>query len=295
MDAAVECFQGCGIFVPGVRLRGKQCESGGQGGCCADSGDDFSVAGSLRCCRRDFPPGVVAEEQHVKSVDATPGGQDAAEGRVEGGDHGPDQQKIYDPAEDQKIAGPDAAVQNFYGGDEFPDGQSENQYGACEQKRKFFAVKFACCIIPLIAQVELDCTEGCGDSGEHHDFHNAVDAAEGGNEFQRQIGQRNAFTHFRQDMTAGEQRFRVKLLMGHVATGLLLENYPGADAYMKLADDGRHELDVPVCSFSGVGRFVLGIFSDIEVLGSPEFIEWLRARVAQMSEKMDSLPVKRKK
>ena len=151
----------------------------------------------------------MAEEQHVKSVDATPGGQDAAEGRVEGGEHGPDQQKIYDPAEDQKIAGPNAAVQNFCGGDEFPDGQSENQYGACEQKRKFFAVKFACCIIPLIAQVELDCTEGCGDSGEHHDFHNAVDAAEGGNEFQRQIGQRNAFTHFRQDMTAGEQRFRV--------------------------------------------------------------------------------------
>lgn len=94
---------------------------------------------------------------------------------------------------------------------------------------------------------------------------------------------------------SGEQRFRVKLLMGHVATGLLLENYPGADAYMKLADDGRHELDVPVCSFAGVGRFVLGIFSDIEVLGSPEFIEWLRARVASMSEKMESMPVKRKK
>lgn len=94
---------------------------------------------------------------------------------------------------------------------------------------------------------------------------------------------------------SGERRFRVKLLMGHVATGLLLENYPGADTYLKLADDGRHELDVPVCSFVGVGSFVLGHFEDIEVLGSPEFIEWLRARVGSMAEKINSLPERRKK
>lgn len=94
---------------------------------------------------------------------------------------------------------------------------------------------------------------------------------------------------------SGERRFRVKLRMGHVATGLLLENYPGADSYLKLLDDGRHELDVPVCSFLGVGRFVLGIFDDIEVVGSSEFIEWLRARVHSMAEKIDKLPERRKK
>ena len=208
-DAAAERFHGCEIFTQGVRLRGKQRESGSQGGCGANSEDDFSVAWSLSCRRRDFLPGVVPKEQHVQGVEPTPRGQDAAECRVERGEHGPDQQKIHDPAEDQKIAGPEAAVQNFYGGDEFSDGQGENQYGACEQKWKPFAVKFACRAIFQIAQIELECPDGGGNSGEHYDFHNAVDAAEGGNKFQREIRQGNAFTHFRQDVTTGEQRFHI--------------------------------------------------------------------------------------
>lgn len=75
---------------------------------------------------------------------------------------------------------------------------------------------------------------------------------------------------------SGEKRFPVQLLLGPLATSLLLEEHPEAEEELTLADDGRHLLDTKVCSFKGVGRFVMGLFDDIEVVGSPEFKTWLK-------------------
>jgi len=37
-----------------------------------------------------------------------------------------------------------------------------------------------------------------------------------------------------------------------------------------------------VVSFRGVGRFVLGLYEDIRVLGGEEFVQYVRGKVAAM-------------
>ena len=86
---------------------------------------------------------------------------------------------------------------------------------------------------------------------------------------------------------AGEHQFRVKLLLGRRATPLLLHDYPAASDFLVLTDDGRYLLDVPVCSFAGVGRFVLGVFDDVTVLGGTEFATWLYTRIMRLADKAD--------
>lgn len=41
---------------------------------------------------------------------------------------------------------------------------------------------------------------------------------------------------------------------------------------------------MPVCSYAGIGRFVLGLFDDIEVLGDDGFVNYLGGKVRAMTE-----------
>lgn len=84
---------------------------------------------------------------------------------------------------------------------------------------------------------------------------------------------------------SGETRYPVKLLLGQLATSLLLEEFPAAESQLTLANDGRHLLTTEVCSFKGVGRFVLGLYDDIEIVDSPEFSDWIRARLEDLTKK----------
>jgi predicted DNA-binding transcriptional regulator YafY len=83
---------------------------------------------------------------------------------------------------------------------------------------------------------------------------------------------------------SGDRRFKVSLVLGALATSVLLEEFPDAESQLTLLDDGRHRLDTEVCSFKGVGRFVMGLSDDIEVAGSPEFREYLRERVRNLTK-----------
>lgn len=84
----------------------------------------------------------------------------------------------------------------------------------------------------------------------------------------------------------GEKRFKVKLLLGNLATNILLEESPAAEDYLKLTDDGRHLLETEVCSYKGVGRFVMGLSDDIEIVDSPDFKEYIKSRVADLTQKL---------
>lgn len=85
---------------------------------------------------------------------------------------------------------------------------------------------------------------------------------------------------------SGERSFRVKLLLGRLAMSLLLEEHPEAEKQLTLHNDGRYMLDTQVCSFKGVARFVLGLYDDIEIAGSPEFKEYMARRVEDLTKKM---------
>lgn len=85
----------------------------------------------------------------------------------------------------------------------------------------------------------------------------------------------------------GEQLFPVKLKLGALATSLLLEEHPGAETSLTLLDDGRHLFSTEVCSYKGIGRFVIGLFDDIEITDSPDFEAYIRNRIKDLTQKFN--------
>lgn len=81
---------------------------------------------------------------------------------------------------------------------------------------------------------------------------------------------------------SGHERTRVRLRMGSLAASLLCEEFPFAANQVKKLPDGRFLLDTQVCSFKGIGRFVIGLLDDIEIVGSPKFAEYLKARISNL-------------
>ena len=84
---------------------------------------------------------------------------------------------------------------------------------------------------------------------------------------------------------SGEERHMVTLMLGRLATSLLLEEFPAAESHLISEKNGRHRLETEVCSYKGIGRFVMGLADDIEVVDSPEFSAYLRERVASLQDK----------
>ncbi len=80
-------------------------------------------------------------------------------------------------------------------------------------------------------------------------------------------------------MFSGEQQQMVTLVMGRLATS--------AERYLSEDGEGRWRAELPVSSFIGVGRFVLGLFHDIEVVGCDAFRTYLKQQI----QKMDSWAV----
>lgn len=86
-------------------------------------------------------------------------------------------------------------------------------------------------------------------------------------------------------MTGFEQK-RVRLEIGMLAHNLLLEEYPLSERDMSELGEGRWMLDTMVCNYKGIGRFVLGLMSDIKIVDSPDFKEYIRDEVNLMSDSL---------
>ena len=73
----------------------------------------------------------------------------------------------------------------------------------------------------------------------------------------------------------------IKLKLGLMAASLLVEEYPLGEKYLSPApdDDKHYILDINVCGYEGVGRFVLGLLDDIEILEGDGLKEFLRERM----------------
>jgi predicted DNA-binding transcriptional regulator YafY len=77
---------------------------------------------------------------------------------------------------------------------------------------------------------------------------------------------------------SGEQQTTVILRLSIRACELLKEEYPLSEEYIKQVNEGLFELRAPVCSFEGVGRFVMGLSNDIKVVGPKELIVFLKEK-----------------
>lgn len=83
-------------------------------------------------------------------------------------------------------------------------------------------------------------------------------------------------------MFSGEELMPVELTLGQLSYNIMKEEYPQAKPYLSDCDDGRHLLRLDVCSYAGIGRFVLGLYDDIRVLGGDGFKSYLKAKVDAM-------------
>ncbi|MBR5105471.1 MAG: WYL domain-containing protein [Alistipes sp.] len=83
----------------------------------------------------------------------------------------------------------------------------------------------------------------------------------------------------------GFEQMRVQLRLGVMAHNLLTEEYPLAERDLTQIDERHWLLDTKVCNYAGIGRFVLGLAEDIEVIDSPDFSAFLRNKSEALSSK----------
>ncbi len=74
-------------------------------------------------------------------------------------------------------------------------------------------------------------------------------------------------------------QFKVKLRLSLLAYNLLCEEYPMAREFITTVSDTEYIFETNVCSYAGVGRFVLGLMDEIEVMETKEFKEYLYNKI----------------
>ena len=83
----------------------------------------------------------------------------------------------------------------------------------------------------------------------------------------------------------GFEKMRVQLRLGIMSHNLLIEEYPLSERDLTPIDENHWLLDTEVCNYAGIGRFVIGLVDDIEVIDSPDFVAYLREKLAVAGSK----------
>lgn len=77
---------------------------------------------------------------------------------------------------------------------------------------------------------------------------------------------------------SSKQQIRVKLRLSIRAAELLAEEYPLSEPSIRPSGDHEFIFETLVCSFEGVGRFVMGLCNEVEVLEPEEFKQFLKEK-----------------
>jgi len=83
-----------------------------------------------------------------------------------------------------------------------------------------------------------------------------------------------------------DEMLPIKLKLGLRSVSLLTEEFPLASKYIQKLNNNEWMLDTEVCSFDGVGRFVMGLLDDIEIIDSPEFDKYILELVNKFQNKL---------
>lgn len=83
---------------------------------------------------------------------------------------------------------------------------------------------------------------------------------------------------------SGEKTMHVTLLMGQLSHNVMLEEYPESAACFTRQEDGRWLFEADVCSYLGIGRFILGLYDDMEVVGDEGLREYLMEKIKRWGE-----------
>ena len=77
----------------------------------------------------------------------------------------------------------------------------------------------------------------------------------------------------------------VKLKLGLRAANLLTEEFPLASKYLNKLSDNEWIFESEVCSYDGVGRFVMGLLDDIEIIETPELEKYIASHLKNIQNK----------
>ena len=66
-----------------------------------------------------------------------------------------------------------------------------------------------------------------------------------------------------------------------LSRNLLIEEYPLSERDITQVDNTTWMLDTKVCNYLGVGRFVLGLMDDVEIIDSPEFEKYIQEQLSR--------------
>ena len=77
-------------------------------------------------------------------------------------------------------------------------------------------------------------------------------------------------------MFSGEERFSVAVRLDRLAYQVFVEEYPRAAHAVTQEDAAHYVLRTEVVSYRGIGRFVLGLYDHVEVLGDEGFQAYVR-------------------
>lgn len=87
-------------------------------------------------------------------------------------------------------------------------------------------------------------------------------------------------------MFSGEEQHEVRLRLGLLAHHLMLEEYPHSRSMMVQEDEAHWLFSTRVASYVGIARFILGLYSEIEVLGDDGLQRFLQAKIADMASRL---------
>ena len=86
-------------------------------------------------------------------------------------------------------------------------------------------------------------------------------------------------------MFSGEERHRVKLRLGQLSHNLFVEEYPQGVRYVARQEDSSWLLDIEVCDYRGLGRFVLGLYKDIDIVEGEGFMAYMQEEIESLTRK----------
>lgn len=84
-------------------------------------------------------------------------------------------------------------------------------------------------------------------------------------------------------MFSGETRYPISLRLGLLAHNILIEEKPKAKKYLTQEAKTTWRLDIDVCNYAGIGRFVIGLMDDIEIIKNDEFREYIRQKAEKIA------------
>lgn len=79
-------------------------------------------------------------------------------------------------------------------------------------------------------------------------------------------------------MAAPKAIAKVEALLSLKAYNLLIEEYPLAEPYIQKHQDNRYLLAIPIADFSGIGRFVMGLPGEVEIVAPESFKAFLKEK-----------------